>query len=65
MQSNGLPVPEVCVDKASDGASDSCVVTWRYRTTSVKHQLVHIVSVVGHKFRPNVNSTMRYRLLLL
>ena len=56
VQSNGLPVPVVAVDKADTG--DSCVVSWKYRTTSVK-QLVHVVSVVGLKFRQNVNSSMR------
>jgi len=54
---SGLPVPELSVEKAD--SADSCLVSWKYRTTSVKQQLVHIVSIVGHKFRPSVNSTVR------
>jgi len=56
VQTTGLPVPVVVVDKAD--AVDSCLVSWKYKSTPVK-QLVHLVSVVGHKFRQNVNSTMR------
>jgi len=55
---SGLAVPLVAVDKAD--TADSCLVTWKYRTRPAVKQLpLHVVSVVGLKFRPNVNSTMR------
>ena len=56
-QSSGLPVPLIGVDKAD--TADSCLVSWKYRTTGVKQLPLHVVSVVGLKFRQNVNSTMR------
>ena len=49
-------MPEVAVEKGD--TADSCLVSWTYKRSVT--QMVHLVNVVGQKFRQNINSNMRY-----